>query len=47
VRLEAVDLGSGPAAVFLHGQPGSSEDWRGVTERLRERRLAELRELLK
>jgi pimeloyl-ACP methyl ester carboxylesterase len=38
VRLEAVDLGSGPAAVLLHGQPGSSEDWRGVTERLRERR---------
>lgn len=38
MRLAAVDLGSGPAAVLLHGQPGSGGDWTGVTERLRGRR---------
>jgi pimeloyl-ACP methyl ester carboxylesterase len=38
VRLEAIDLGSGPAVVLLHGQPGSGEDWRAVTDWLPESR---------
>lgn len=38
MTLAATDLGSGPAAVLLHGQPGGGGDWTGVTERLRERR---------
>lgn len=35
--LKALDSGSGPAALLLHGQPGSAADWAAVTERLRER----------
>lgn len=38
MRLATTDLGSGPAAVLLHGQPGSGGDWAGVTELLRDRR---------
>jgi pimeloyl-ACP methyl ester carboxylesterase len=37
VELSAIDIGDGPAAVLLHGQPGSAADWAPVTTRLRER----------
>lgn len=35
--LFALDVGSGPAVVLLHGQPGTSADWNGVVPRLVER----------
>jgi pimeloyl-ACP methyl ester carboxylesterase len=34
VRLSAIELGEGPAAVLLHGQPGSSGDWGPVARLL-------------
>jgi 2-hydroxymuconate-semialdehyde hydrolase len=37
VQLSAIDIGDGPAAVLLHGQPGNAGDWHPVTARLRER----------
>jgi pimeloyl-ACP methyl ester carboxylesterase len=35
--LVTVDVGEGPPAVLLHGQPGNAGDWGPVTIRLRER----------
>lgn len=37
MKLSATDVGDGPPAVLLHGQPGSRDDWHPVTIRLRER----------
>jgi pimeloyl-ACP methyl ester carboxylesterase len=37
VQLAAIDTGSGPPVILLHGQPGNAGDWQPVTERLRER----------
>ncbi|MGE5407967.1 MAG: alpha/beta fold hydrolase [Syntrophothermus sp.] len=37
MELSAIDVGEGPAAVLLHGQPGSADDWTPVTGRLRGR----------
>jgi pimeloyl-ACP methyl ester carboxylesterase len=37
VRLSAIDIGDGPPAVLMHGQPGNAGDWWPVTIRLRER----------
>ncbi len=37
MTLSAIDTGSGPAALLLHGQPGTGADWSLVTERLRGR----------
>lgn len=37
MELKALDTGSGPAALLLHGQPGTAAHWAPVTERLRER----------
>jgi pimeloyl-ACP methyl ester carboxylesterase len=37
VALKALDSGSGPAALLLHGQPGTAGHWAPVTERLRGR----------
>ena len=36
-RLAAIDRGSGPTVVFLHGQPGSGSSWDPVSERLVDR----------
>lgn len=35
MTLSAIDTGSGPAALLLHGQPGTGADWLPVAERLR------------
>lgn len=37
VRLRVVEEGNGPAILFLHGSPGSIEDWEPVWSRLRDR----------
>jgi pimeloyl-ACP methyl ester carboxylesterase len=37
VELRAIDIGDGPPAVLLHGQPGNAGDWSPVTTRLRGR----------
>ncbi len=37
-RIAYVDEGSGPAALFLHGFPLNSYQWRGAIDRLRSRR---------
>lgn len=37
MKLSAIDVGEGPPAVLLHGQPGSAGDWSPVTTRLRGR----------
>ncbi len=37
MKLSAIDVGEGPPAVLLHGQPGNAGDWGPVTMRLRER----------
>ncbi len=37
MKLAAIDIGDGPPAVLLHGQPGNAGDWEPVTIRLRER----------
>jgi pimeloyl-ACP methyl ester carboxylesterase len=37
VSLSAIDTGSGPAALLLHGQPGTAAHWGPVTRRLRGR----------
>ncbi len=37
MELSAIDTGDGPAAVLLHGQPGTAGDWCPVMIRLRER----------
>lgn len=37
MTLSAIDTGSGPAVVLLHGQPGSGADWSPVIQRLRGR----------
>jgi pimeloyl-ACP methyl ester carboxylesterase len=37
VKLSAIDLGDGPAAVLLHGQPGNAGDWCPVIAHLRDR----------
>jgi pimeloyl-ACP methyl ester carboxylesterase len=37
MKLSAIDVGNGPAALLLHGQPGSAGDWSAVTARLRGR----------
>lgn len=37
MQLAAIDTGSGPPVILLHGQPGNAGDWQPVTERLRER----------
>lgn len=37
MKLSAIDIGDGPPAVLLHGQPGNAGDWGPVTIRLRER----------
>ncbi|HEX8752612.1 MAG TPA: alpha/beta hydrolase [Solirubrobacterales bacterium] len=34
MRLSGTELGEGPAAVLLHGQPGSSGDWDSVADLL-------------
>ena len=34
MRLSATDVGHGPAALLLHGQPGSAGDWTPVAARL-------------
>lgn len=36
MTLWALDVGEGPTAVLLHGQPGGAGDWSAVTTRLRE-----------
>jgi pimeloyl-ACP methyl ester carboxylesterase len=40
VSLSALDTGSGPVALLLHGQPGTGADWSAVTQRLRGRMRA-------
>lgn len=37
MELKALDTGSGPTALLLHGQPGAAGHWGPVTERLRGR----------
>lgn len=37
MSLSAIDTGSGPAALLLHGQPGTAAHWAPVTQRLRGR----------
>jgi pimeloyl-ACP methyl ester carboxylesterase len=37
LTLSAIDIGEGPAAVLLHGQPGSAGDWTPVTSLLGKR----------
>lgn len=37
MTLSAIDTGSGPVALLLHGQPGTGADWSPVTRRLRGR----------
>lgn len=37
MTLAAIDVGEGPVAVLLHGQPGGSGDWSAVIEELRGR----------
>lgn len=37
MELKALDSGSGPAALLLHGQPGTAGHWAPVSERLRGR----------
>lgn len=37
MELSAIEVGDGPPAVLLHGQPGNARDWSPVTERLRDR----------
>lgn len=37
MTLSAIDTGSGPAVLLLHGQPGTGADWSPVTQRLQER----------
>jgi len=37
VELTATDVGAGPPAVLLHGQPGNAGDWGPVINRLRDR----------
>ena len=37
MTLSAIDTGSGPAALLLHGQPGTGADWSPVIQRLRGR----------
>lgn len=37
MALKALDTSSGPAALLLHGQPGTAGHWAPVTERLRGR----------
>ena len=37
MTLAAVDVGEGPVAVLLHGQPGGPADWSAVIEELRGR----------
>ncbi|HEY4929095.1 MAG TPA: alpha/beta hydrolase [Acidimicrobiales bacterium] len=36
-RLEAIDRGTGPTLLLLHGQPGSGSSWDPVTDRLADR----------
>ncbi|HEY5108886.1 MAG TPA: alpha/beta hydrolase [Acidimicrobiales bacterium] len=36
-RLAAIDRGTGPTVLLLHGQPGSGSSWDPVTERLADR----------
>lgn len=40
MTLSAIDTGSGPVALLLHGQPGTGADWSPVTRRLRGRMRA-------
>ncbi len=37
VRVHLLEEGSGPPVLLLHGNPDTSELWRGVTSRLKER----------
>lgn len=38
VRVHLIDEGSGPPALFLHGNPDTGELWRGVVSRLADQR---------
>lgn len=40
MTLSAIDTGSGPAALLLHGQPGTGADWSPVIQRLQGRMRA-------